>query len=55
MMEFYGRLESGKGDKVDDSVAYLTMLITYDTLFQKMRFHFNMKEPTHDLYPEIDF
>lgn len=53
MMEFYGKIE-GK-DKVDNSVAYLTVLVTYDTLFKKMRLHFNMKEPKHEVFPEIDF
>lgn len=54
MAEFYGRIDS-TDDSVDSGAAYLTVLITYDTFLKRMRFHFNMKEPTHDHYPEIDF
>lgn len=57
MMEFYARIRDSEDsvDVIDSSIAYLTMLISYDTLTEKMRFHFNMKEPRHDYFPEIDF
>lgn len=57
MMEFYGRIADSEGyvDVIDSSVAYLTLLVSYDTLTEKMRFHFNMKEPRHEYFPEIDF
>ena len=69
MQEYYGRLPMDKVEmSVDDemaeaveddqeSMAFLTMLLSYEYATETIRFHFNMKEPGHKtdaVYAETD-
>ena len=59
--EYYGRIENDRArdipEKADDnpSKALLTMLMSYEYATETIRFHFNMKEPAGELFPEMDF
>ena len=61
LMEYYGRIENENAADIlkeadaNPSKAFLAMLMSYEYATQTIRFHFNMKEPAGEFYPEMDF
>ena len=46
LQEYYGRIPSSDEDP-DESLAFLTVLMSYEYATETIRLHFNMKEPGH--------